>query len=166
MCPIWGESWAVPLHQSLLRVSLKASEQQVPELLREASSFSYAAWGAPACEWCGCSLFPFLSLIRRKHSTLSEQRVHRHSREASLLCRLPSKWRLAGEKRAMGLGLMYWPQPSQGVQPTLEVNLGFAGLEKEPLNSFLKNNETRKEKSTCFIPPSATQIDGSLGDGM
>lgn len=68
----------------------------------------------------------------------------------------------------MGLELKYWPQISQEVQPTLQVNLWFAGMEKDPSNSSthtkIKNKQTKKE-TNLLCPTLAKQIDTFLVDG-
>lgn len=66
----------------------------------------------------------------------------------------------------MGLELKYWPQTSQGAQPTLQVNLWFAGMEKDPLNSSTHTPIKKiNQKPTCSAPPSAKQIDTFSTDG-
>lgn len=69
----------------------------------------------------------------------------------------------------MGLEL----KTSQGVQPPLQVNLWFAGMEKDPWNSSthtkIKNQKKKTNpitmKPTCSALPSAKQIDIFLVDG-
>lgn len=105
MCPIWGDIWAVPLHQLLFRFSLKASEQQVPEFQNEAPSLSFFSWGGTRLGllWAYLYLFFFSSLCF--HFEESNQPSHNRgcigTAETCLLCRLPpkSKWRLLGKKK-------------------------------------------------------------------
>lgn len=160
MCPIWGDIWAVPLHQLLFRFSLKASEQQVPEFQNEAPSLSFFSWGGTRLGllWAYLYLFFFSSLCF--HFEESNQPSHNRgcigTAETCLLCRLPpkSKWRLLGKKKktevlykekkdTWAVGLLYWPETKQGFHPPL-VKLWLIGLEKDPLNSFHKKLKERK----------------------
>lgn len=53
----------------------------------------------------------------------------------------------------MGLELKYWPQTSQGAQPTLQVNLWFAGMEKDPLNSSTHTPIKKNQPKTNLLCP-------------